>query len=141
MVDMGHGATAQNEKNMTLTSCALTVICFTPTAPLRVMVILGFHLTSLPILFSPPVPDSTIHAGIFLCCALTTINRKTGIACHAKWNLDICAKYDTTLSIRLLVEVLDRVLHELDCLVRPHVHRILSVIEPLLIDEDCCARV
>ena len=41
----------------------------------------------------------------------------------------------------LLVKVIDRVLYKLDELVRPHVHKILVVIEPLLIDEDYYARV
>lgn len=41
----------------------------------------------------------------------------------------------------LLVKVIDRVLYKLDDLVRPYVHRILAVIEPLLIDEDYFARV
>ena len=41
----------------------------------------------------------------------------------------------------LLVKVIDRVLYRLDDLVRPYVHRILAVIEPLLIDEDYYARV
>ena len=41
----------------------------------------------------------------------------------------------------LLVKVIDRVLYKLDELVRPFVHKILVVIEPLLIDEDWCARV
>ena len=41
----------------------------------------------------------------------------------------------------LLVKVIDRVLYKLDDLVRPFVHRILAVIEPLLIDEDYYARV
>lgn len=41
----------------------------------------------------------------------------------------------------LLVKVIDRVLYKLDDLVRPHVHKILVVIEPLLIDEDYYARV
>jgi splicing factor 3B subunit 1 len=41
----------------------------------------------------------------------------------------------------LLVKVVDRVLYKLDDLVRPYVHRILVVIEPLLIDEDYYARV
>jgi splicing factor 3B subunit 1 len=36
----------------------------------------------------------------------------------------------------LPVKVIDRVLYKLDDLVRPYVHRILVVIEPLLIDED-----
>lgn len=40
----------------------------------------------------------------------------------------------------LLVKVIDRVLYKLDDLVRPYVHRILAVIEPLLIDEDYYAR-
>jgi splicing factor 3B subunit 1 len=41
----------------------------------------------------------------------------------------------------LLVKVIDRVLYKLDDLVRPYIHKILVVIEPLLIDEDYCARV
>ena len=40
----------------------------------------------------------------------------------------------------LLVKVVDRVLFRLDDLVRPFVHKILVVIEPLLIDEDYYAR-
>ena len=36
---------------------------------------------------------------------------------------------------------MDRVLYKLDDLVRPYVHKILVVIEPLLIDEDYYARV
>lgn len=41
----------------------------------------------------------------------------------------------------LLVKVIDRILYKLDELVRPYVHKILVVIEPLLIDEDYYARV
>lgn len=41
----------------------------------------------------------------------------------------------------LLVKVIDRVLYKLDDLVRPYVHRILAVIQPLLIDEDYYARI
>lgn len=41
----------------------------------------------------------------------------------------------------LLVKVIDRVLYKLDDMVRPYVHKILIVIEPLLIDEDYYARV
>eukprot|EP01062_Namystynia_karyoxenos_P066104 TRINITY_DN60115_c0_g1_i1.p1 TRINITY_DN60115_c0_g1~~TRINITY_DN60115_c0_g1_i1.p1 ORF type:complete len:1398 (+),score=490.60 TRINITY_DN60115_c0_g1_i1:92-4285(+) len=41
----------------------------------------------------------------------------------------------------LLVKVIGRVLYKLDELVRPYVHKILVVIEPLLIDEDYYARV
>jgi splicing factor 3B subunit 1 len=41
----------------------------------------------------------------------------------------------------LLVKVIDRVLYKLEDLVRPYVHHILAVIEPLLIDEDYYARV
>ncbi|KAG1676096.1 Splicing factor 3B subunit 1 [Nymphon striatum] len=41
----------------------------------------------------------------------------------------------------LLVKVIDRILYKLDDLVRPYVHKILVVIEPLLIDEDYHARV
>ncbi|EFJ36211.1 hypothetical protein SELMODRAFT_404013 [Selaginella moellendorffii] len=41
----------------------------------------------------------------------------------------------------LLVKVIDRVLYKLDELVRPYVHKLLVVIEPLLIDEDYYARV
>src|SRR5438046_798601 len=40
----------------------------------------------------------------------------------------------------LLVKVIDRVLYKLDDLVRPYVHKILVVIEPLLIDQDAYAR-
>ena len=40
----------------------------------------------------------------------------------------------------LLVKVIDRVLNKLNELVRPFVHKILVVIEPLLIDEDYYAR-
>jgi splicing factor 3B subunit 1 len=41
----------------------------------------------------------------------------------------------------LLVKVIDRVLYKLDELVRPYVHNILVVIEPMLIYEDYYARV
>ncbi|PHH74445.1 hypothetical protein CDD80_3076 [Ophiocordyceps camponoti-rufipedis] len=41
----------------------------------------------------------------------------------------------------LLVKVIDRILYKLDDLVRPFVHKILVVIEPLLIDQDYYARV
>lgn len=41
----------------------------------------------------------------------------------------------------LLVKVIDRILYKLDDLVRPYVHKILVVIEPLLIDQDYYARV
>ena len=41
----------------------------------------------------------------------------------------------------LLVKVIDRILYKLDDMVRPYVHRILVVIEPLLIDQDYYARV
>ena len=41
----------------------------------------------------------------------------------------------------LYVKVIDRVLHKLDDLVKPHVHKILVVISPSLIDEDYYARV
>eukprot|EP00520_Triparma_pacifica_P017137 CAMPEP_0118656458 /NCGR_PEP_ID=MMETSP0785-20121206/13499_1 /TAXON_ID=91992 /ORGANISM="Bolidomonas pacifica, Strain CCMP 1866" /LENGTH=1211 /DNA_ID=CAMNT_0006549317 /DNA_START=491 /DNA_END=4123 /DNA_ORIENTATION=+ len=41
----------------------------------------------------------------------------------------------------LLVKVIDRILYKLEDLVRPYVHKILVVIEPLLIDEDYYARV
>ena len=40
----------------------------------------------------------------------------------------------------LLVKVIDRILYKLDEMVRPFVHKILVVIEPLLIDEDYYAR-
>ena len=40
-----------------------------------------------------------------------------------------------------LAQVIDRILYKLDELVRPFVHKILVVIEPLLIDEDYYARV
>lgn len=41
----------------------------------------------------------------------------------------------------LYAKVIDRILFKLDDLVRPHVHKVLVVIEPLLIDEDYYARV
>ncbi|CDF32068.1 Putative splicing factor 3b, subunit 1, SF3b1 [Chondrus crispus] len=41
----------------------------------------------------------------------------------------------------LYVKVIDRILYKLDNLVRPHVHKILVVIEPMLIDDDYYARV
>ncbi|XP_053668336.1 splicing factor 3B subunit 1-like [Anopheles marshallii] len=41
----------------------------------------------------------------------------------------------------LLVKVIDRILYRLEDLVRPYVHKILVVIEPLLIDDDYYARV
>ncbi len=41
----------------------------------------------------------------------------------------------------LYVKVIDRILHKLDDLVKPHVHKILVVISPSLIDEDYYARV
>ncbi|KAJ7455322.1 armadillo-type protein [Mycena galericulata] len=41
----------------------------------------------------------------------------------------------------LLVKVIDRVLFQLDDLVRPFVHKILVVIQPLLIDQDYYARI
>ncbi|KAK9478770.1 armadillo-type protein [Lipomyces japonicus] len=40
----------------------------------------------------------------------------------------------------LLVKVIDRVLYKLDDMIRPFTHKILVVIEPLLIDEDYYAR-
>ncbi len=40
-----------------------------------------------------------------------------------------------------LLQVIDRIMYKLDDLVRPFVHKILVVIEPLLIDEDYYARV
>ncbi|KAK2195161.1 bifunctional Armadillo-like helical/Armadillo-type fold/Splicing factor 3B subunit 1-like/Splicing factor 3B subunit 1 [Babesia duncani] len=41
----------------------------------------------------------------------------------------------------LMVKVIDRILYKLEDQVRPYVHKILVVIEPLLIDEDYYARV
>lgn len=41
----------------------------------------------------------------------------------------------------LLVKVIDRILYKLGDLVRPFVHKILVVVEPLIIDEDYYARV
>ncbi|KAJ1641689.1 U2 snRNP component prp10, partial [Dispira simplex] len=41
----------------------------------------------------------------------------------------------------LLVKVIDRILYKLDDLVRPYVHKILVVIEPMLIDTDYYARI
>ena len=39
------------------------------------------------------------------------------------------------------MKVIDRVLYKLGDMVRPYVHKVLVVIEPLLIDEDYFARV
>lgn len=41
----------------------------------------------------------------------------------------------------LYVKVIDRILYQLDDLVRPYVHKILVVIEPMLIDDDYYARI
>jgi splicing factor 3B subunit 1 len=41
----------------------------------------------------------------------------------------------------LMVKVIDRILHRLQDLVRPYVHKILIVVMPMLIDEDYYARV
>mmetsp|Transcript_2772 Transcript_2772/g.5314 ORF Transcript_2772/g.5314 Transcript_2772/m.5314 type:complete len:1214 (-) Transcript_2772:1308-4949(-) len=41
----------------------------------------------------------------------------------------------------LLVKVIDKILYRLDDLVRPYVHKILVVIEPMLIDKDYYARI
>ncbi|KAK9487659.1 armadillo-type protein [Lipomyces starkeyi] len=41
----------------------------------------------------------------------------------------------------LLVKVIDRILYKLDDMVRPFTHKILVVVEPMLIDEDYYARV
>src|SRR4051794_4433483 len=41
----------------------------------------------------------------------------------------------------LLVKVIDRIMFKLDDLVRPYAHKILVVIEPMLIDQDYYARV
>jgi splicing factor 3B subunit 1 len=55
--------------------------------------------------------------------------------------------YQNVLNCRLThtftppCQVIDRILFRLDELVRPYVHKILVVIEPLLIDEDYYARV
>jgi hypothetical protein len=47
----------------------------------------------------------------------------------------------STRPLALPAQVIDRILFKLDELVRPFVHKILVVIEPLLIDEDYYARV
>ena len=47
----------------------------------------------------------------------------------------------TCAALRCRCQVIDRILYKLDELVRPFVHKILVVIEPLLIDEDYYARV
>lgn len=41
----------------------------------------------------------------------------------------------------LYVKVIDRILYKLDDMVRPYVHKILVVIEPMLIDDDYYARI
>ncbi len=52
-----------------------------------------------------------------------------------------CATTIVILKFDFTPQVIDRVLYKLDELVRPYVHKILVVIEPLLIDEDYYARV
>jgi splicing factor 3B subunit 1 len=41
----------------------------------------------------------------------------------------------------LMIKVIDRILYKLDDLVRPYTHKILVIIEPMLIEEDYYARV
>lgn len=41
----------------------------------------------------------------------------------------------------ILVKALDRILYKLDDQVRPYVHEILQVMEPMLVNEDYYARV
>jgi splicing factor 3B subunit 1 len=63
---------------------------------------------------------------------------------HALFNQILPLLMERTLEDQerhLLVKVIDRVLYKLDDLVRPYVHKILVVIEPLLIDQDYYARV
>ena len=56
--------------------------------------------------------------------------------------LDMAAPGDATVRmVACRLQVIDRILYKLDELVRPFVHKILVVIEPLLIDEDYYARV
>jgi hypothetical protein len=78
---------ARIEDEMTLTSSMLTVMCVhvAYTAPLCVIVLLEFHLTSLSFVLSLLASDSKFHTNTRLCYILTTINHKTAIVCqHAK---------------------------------------------------------
>ena len=52
-----------------------------------------------------------------------------------------CSAWTAGRSCKRCMQVIDRILYKLDELVRPFVHKILVVIEPLLIDEDYYARV
>jgi splicing factor 3B subunit 1 len=73
---------------------------------------------------------------------LTTNAREFGAG--ALFNQILPLLMSPTLEVQerhLLVKVIDRVMYKLDELVRPYVHKILVVIEPLLIDEDYYARV
>ncbi|KAG5457158.1 MAG: splicing factor 3b, subunit 1, partial [Olpidium bornovanus] len=76
----------------------------------------------LPLLMSPTLEDQERHllVGSFLCLL------------NLYFLEPVCHKF---------VKVIDRILYKLDDLVRPYVHKILVVIEPLLIDEDYYARV
>lgn len=77
--------------------------------------------------------------------ALRTITEKaTELGPNILFNLILPLMMQNTLEDQerhLLVKVIDRILYKLDDLVRPYVHKILVVIEPLLIDEDYYARV
>ncbi|ETW52238.1 hypothetical protein PFUGPA_05851 [Plasmodium falciparum Palo Alto/Uganda] len=77
--------------------------------------------------------------------ALRTITEKVKeLGPETLFNLILPLMMQNTLEDQerhLLVKVIDRILFKLDDLVRPYVHKILVVIEPLLIDEDYYARV
>ncbi|CRG95316.1 splicing factor 3B subunit 1, putative [Plasmodium gallinaceum] len=77
--------------------------------------------------------------------ALRTITEKAKeLGPNTLFNLILPLMMQNTLEDQerhLLVKVIDRILFKLDDLVRPYVHKILVVIEPLLIDEDYYARV
>jgi splicing factor 3B subunit 1 len=84
---------------------------------------------------TPPMRKSALRQ-------ITDNARQFGAA--ALFNLILPLLMERTLEDQerhLLVKVIDRVLYKLDDLVRPFVHKILVVIEPLLIDQDYYARV
>ena len=67
----------------------------------------------------------------FLRQVVTPMRRTSGAICCLSTACDDVVR----------AQVIDRILYKLDELVRPFVHKILVVIEPLLIDEDYYARV
>lgn len=86
-----------------------------------------------------------------VCCIAELVSsRNTALGSLCRGIMSTCQKHQSdSYSLRqvseplvwLLLQVIDRILYKLDELVRPFVHKILVVIEPLLIDEDYYARV